>query len=70
MAGKNSQVAAEGAAGVSAGAWQQNPACKYIRQWIDDLRSDMYMAVALDRFIHLVSGYLEAVAHNQEDEDD
>jgi hypothetical protein len=54
-------MAAEGAAGARAGARQQNPACKYIRQWIDDLRGDMYMAVALDRFIQLVDGYLETV---------
>ena len=60
---KNDQVAPQGA-GALAGARQQNPACKYIRQWIDDLRGDMYMAVALDRFIHLVNGYLEAVAQD------
>jgi hypothetical protein len=58
-------MVAEGAAGALAGAWQQNPACKYIRQWIDDLRSDMYVAVALDRFIQLVDGYLETAAQER-----
>jgi len=61
---KNDQVAPQGA-GALAGARQQNPACKYIRQWVDDLRGDMYMAVALDRFIHLVNGYLETVAQER-----
>ena len=53
-------------AGASAGAWQQNPACKYIKQWIDDLRSDMYMAVALDKFIEMINGYLDTIGEKGE----
>jgi len=63
MANKNSQVPAAGAGGAQAGARQQNPAvCAEVKNWIDDLRRDMYMAMVLDRFIDLVNGYLETVA--------
>jgi len=33
--------------------------CKYIYQWIDDLRSDIYIAVRVDRFLELINGYLQ-----------
>ena len=60
------QMAASPAAGAQAGAWQQNPACKYIKQWIDDLRSDMYMAIALDKFIEMINGYLDTIGEKDE----
>ena len=61
-------VAAERAAGASAGglATERPVACKYIKQWIDDLRSDMYMAVALDKFIEMINGYLDTIGEKDE----
>jgi hypothetical protein len=35
--------------------------CRHVRQWIDDYRSDLYIAVAFDKFIEMVNGYLDAV---------
>jgi hypothetical protein len=62
MANKNSQVAGAGPAGALAGARQQNPVCSEVKNWIDDLRSDMYVAVAVDRLVGLINGYLETAA--------
>jgi 2',3'-cyclic-nucleotide 2'-phosphodiesterase (5'-nucleotidase family) len=35
--------------------------CKYVKQWIDDYRSDLYLAVELDRFTAMIDGYLDTV---------
>lgn len=44
------------AGGALAGARQRNPAiCKHVNQLIDDMRSDMYMAVRIDEFVKLVN---------------
>jgi hypothetical protein len=39
----------------------KSPICRYIYQWIDDLRNDLYVAVRIDRFLQLANGYLEEV---------
>jgi len=61
MANKNSQVAAAGAAGAQAGARQQNPACRHVKQWIDNYRSDLYVAVALDKLVKMINDYLDTI---------
>jgi hypothetical protein len=66
MTQNNSQVAAN-AAGAQAGARQQNPAaCKHVRHWIDDYRSDLYIAVALDKLIEMINGYLNTIGEKGE----
>jgi hypothetical protein len=40
---------------------QADAVCRYIRQWIDTYRNDMYIAVALDRLLQLMNSYLEEV---------
>ncbi len=43
--------------GAQGGAWQQNPSdvCSRIKQLIDDLRSDLFVALTLDRFVIYVN---------------
>ena len=40
---------------------QADAVCRYIRQWIDAYRNDMYLAIALDRLLELMNSYLEEV---------
>ena len=55
MANKNSHVAPQGAGAVG-GAWQQKPpVCSRVKQLIDDLRSDLLIALTLDRFVVYVN---------------
>jgi hypothetical protein len=35
--------------------------CRHVRQWIDNYRSDLYIAVALDKFIEMINGYLDTI---------
>ncbi|MFZ8808102.1 MAG: hypothetical protein ACO2PN_08340 [Pyrobaculum sp.] len=60
MAQNNSQVAAN-AAGAQAGARQQNPACRHVEQWINDYRSDLYVAVTLDKLVDMINDYLDTI---------
>jgi hypothetical protein len=41
--------------------------CVYIRRWIDSLRSDLYVAVSIERLLHLLNGYLEEVGEDDLD---
>jgi 2',3'-cyclic-nucleotide 2'-phosphodiesterase (5'-nucleotidase family) len=34
--------------------------CKHVKRWIDSYRSDLYLAVALEKFAAMVNGYLDA----------
>jgi hypothetical protein len=53
---KTTSVAAERAAGASAGAWQQNPAiCSKVGELIRDLRADRYLAIHMDEFVGWVN---------------
>jgi len=65
MAQNSSQVAAN-AAGAQAGARQQNPACRHVEQWIDDYRSDLYVAVALDKLVDMINDYLDTIGEKGE----
>jgi hypothetical protein len=35
--------------------------CRYIREWIDSLRKDLYAAVSMERFLQMLNGFLEDV---------
>ena len=61
MKNNKNQVAAERAAGASAGAWQQNPAvCTKVSELIRDLRADRYLAIHMDEFVGWVNMRLDA----------
>jgi hypothetical protein len=38
--------------------------CKHIKEWIDGYRSELYLAVALDKLLDLMNSYLEDVGIN------
>jgi hypothetical protein len=44
------------AGGAAGGAWQQNPpVCRRVKQLIDDLRDELYVALTLDVFVIYVN---------------
>ncbi|MFZ8811042.1 MAG: hypothetical protein ACO2PN_23405 [Pyrobaculum sp.] len=49
--------------GASGGAWQQNPPiCQQARQLVDDMRADLYLAVALEEFARYINEFYEVEA--------
>jgi len=38
--------------------------CKHVNRWIDSYRSDLYVAVALDKFVEMLNDFLKAVGEN------
>jgi hypothetical protein len=57
------EIVPAGAGGASGGAWQQNPpVCEVVRQTIDNMRSDVFLAVVLDEFVKYVNQHFEAEA--------
>jgi len=62
-------VAAERAAGASGGAWQQNPPiCREVQSEIDDMRSDIIVAVRMDAFVDWINNHIRAVAEERGEE--
>jgi hypothetical protein len=35
--------------------------CRYIKEWIDSYRSELYLAIAIDKLLDLMNSYLEDV---------
>ena len=50
----NSQVATHAVATI----------CKHVNRWIDSYRSDLYVAVALDKFVEMINGFLKATGED------
>jgi len=57
MAHESNSKAVSPAAGAAGGARQQKPpeVCRRVKQLIDDLRSDLFIALTLDRFVIYVN---------------
>ncbi len=48
------------AGGASAGAWQQNPAiCRKVNELINDLRSDLVLAIRIDEFVRWLNNSIK-----------
>jgi hypothetical protein len=41
--------------------------CVYIRRWIDSLRSNLHLAVSVEKLLDLMNGYLEEVGEDDLD---
>jgi len=54
-------VAPQGAGAAGAGPANQQAPCRYVKLWVDNYRSDVYVAVALDKFVEMVNGYLSTI---------
>jgi len=71
MQAQKTEVAGVSPAGASGGARQQNPpnqkeiVCRHVRDLIDDMRSDMYLAVRLNEFVKLVNERIKAYAEER-----
>jgi len=65
MATQNN-VAPSGAGAGGGLATEPRMVCKYIKQWIDNYRSDLYIAVTLDKFIEMINGYLDTIGEKGE----
>jgi hypothetical protein len=66
MPNKTIEVAAAEAAGALGGARQRNPPiCEKIRQTIEDMRSDVYLAVAVEQFVKFINESLSIEAEER-----
>jgi len=62
-------VAAERAAGALGGAWQQNPPiCREVRSVVDDMRSDIIVAVRMDAFVDWINSHVSVAAEERGEE--
>ena len=62
-------VAAERAAGALGGARQQNPPiCRGVQNVIDDMRSDIIVAVRMDAFVDWINNHIRVVAEERGEE--
>jgi len=60
MSKNQNQVAAPAAAGARGGPGNRTPdICKKVRELIDDMRADIYLAVRLDEFVRLIAEGLD-----------
>jgi hypothetical protein len=71
MATKNNKGPAQ--AGGASGGLATEPrvgisdVCKYVKRWVDDLRSDMYVAITTEKLLELMNGYLKEVGEDDLD---
>jgi hypothetical protein len=62
-------MAAERAAGALGGAWQQNPPiCREVQSEIDDMRSDIIVAVRMDAFVDWINRHVRVEAEERGEE--
>jgi hypothetical protein len=66
MAGKNNVAPGGGGAG-GGPATEPRAVCTYVKRWIDDLRSDMYVAITTEKLLELMNGYLKEVGEDDLD---